>query len=248
MSAEITSGPKRPLRLPRLPAPRHWLGIGLTLAVLVIAVGFLTRTVPDLTADEMAVDQGFSRHHDPVLTTLALALNLLFGPVGGVAIVAAVGLYLLLVRRSADKAVVFVLTVCTGWLSSQLFKLIIGRVRPDPSLLFDPLVPEPVSNSFPSGHTSLAVAVVLAAFFIAEGTRAAKPLLWAGLVGAGIVAWSRVYIGAHYPLDVVAAFPATIAAVVLMAGLWNRHASGVDLLPRLRRSARNAPRRARIES
>jgi undecaprenyl-diphosphatase len=38
------------------------------------------------------------------------------------------------------------------------------------------------------------------------------------------VAWSRVYIGVHYPSDVVASFPAAIAAVMLVAGLWNRFA------------------------
>jgi len=215
------------VHLQRLPAHRHWLTVAVVLAVAVITVGLAVQWVPGFTSAELAVDQGFSRNHIPVLTGLALALNLLFGPVAGALMVLATSLYLVLIRRSPPKAVLFALTVGSGWLTCQLFKVVIGRIRPDPDLLLDPLVPEPVSNSFPSGHTSLAVALALAAYFLSRGSRAEKPVLWIGTGLAVIVAWSRVYIGAHYPLDVVASFPATLAAVVLMAGLWNRYAPSV---------------------
>ncbi|VXB04089.1 hypothetical protein ARTHRO9AX_10292 [Arthrobacter sp. 9AX] len=59
--------------------------------------------VPGLNSAEVAVVQEFSRHHMPVLIGLALALNLLFGPVAGAVIVLAISLYLLLYRRSPRR-------------------------------------------------------------------------------------------------------------------------------------------------
>ena len=61
----------------------------------------------------------------------------------------------------------------------------------------DPLVPVPNDASFPSGHaaTSFAAATILAFAF----PRLAPPLF----VLAAAVAFSRVYVGVHYPFDVV---------------------------------------------
>jgi undecaprenyl-diphosphatase len=89
-------------------------------------------------------------------------------------------------------------------------------------MLFDPLAPETGSNSFPSGHVCFAVALAYALYFLACGTRWAKVAAAAGAVMALIVAWSRIYIGVHYPTDVAASFLASSAAVLLLAGLWNR--------------------------
>ncbi|MDP9933979.1 phosphatase PAP2 family protein [Paenarthrobacter nicotinovorans] len=217
----------RPQPVQQLPVPKHWLMLGLVLSAAVICAGLTLRFVPRLTEAELAVNEDFSTHHTAVLTGMALALNVLFSPVAGGLMVMAGSIYLLLVRRSLPRAALFAATVASGWLTCQVFKVAIGRIRPDPALLFDPLVPEPVSNSFPSGHTSLAVALTLAVFVTLRGTRWAKPSLWAGMFVAAVVGWSRVYIGAHYPLDVVASFPATIAAVLIMAGIWNRYAPGL---------------------
>jgi membrane-associated phospholipid phosphatase len=60
-----------------------------------------------------------------------------------------------------------------------------------------PLVPAPHDHSFPSGHaaTSFAAATILTAASPRLGP------LWFLLAAA--VAFSRVYVGVHYPLDVV---------------------------------------------
>jgi undecaprenyl-diphosphatase len=79
-------------------------------------------------------------------------------------------------------------------------------------------------DSFPSGHVCFAVTLAFALYFLAHGTRGAKVVAIAGAATAVIVAWSRLYIGVHYPTDVAASFLAGSAAVVLLAGFWNRFA------------------------
>ena len=74
----------------------------------------------------------------------------------------------------------------------------IGRLRP-PQVYLNPrpLVPTPHSGSFPSGHsaTAFACATVIAW----ASPRLAVP----AFVLAALVAWSRVYVGVHWPLDVL---------------------------------------------
>jgi membrane-associated phospholipid phosphatase len=77
-------------------------------------------------------------------------------------------------------------------------KQAIGRDRPpvaDPGP--KPLVHVPHDGSFPSGHaaSSFACATVL--------SFAVPRYAWAFYLLAAAIAWSRVYNGAHYPLDVL---------------------------------------------
>jgi undecaprenyl-diphosphatase len=72
--------------------------------------------------------------------------------------------------------------------------------RPRPPAVYarpEPLVHVPHGGSFPSGHaaTSFACATVLA--FALPRYRLALFAL------AAAIAWSRVYVGVHYPLDVL---------------------------------------------
>lgn len=215
-----------------IPQARHWLLWGALLSAAVLTLGLTAQLVPGGSAAELVVDQDLSQHHAALLTGVSLVLNVVFGPAAGVVLVAAVALYLWVVRRSLVKAVAFGLVACSGWVASEFFKLIIARQRPNPALLFDPLSPETGSNSFPSGHVSFAVALGFALYFLARGTRWAKVTAVAAVVLALVVAWSRLYIGVHYPTDVAASFLAASAAVLLLAGLWNRFAPRIlDRLP-----------------
>ncbi len=78
---------------------------------------------------------------------------------------------------------------------ATLGKFAIDRRRPH----VDPLVHVPHTPSFPSGHaaTSFACAATLARFV----PRRVGVLLY---VLATLIAFSRVYLGVHYPLDVLA--------------------------------------------
>lgn len=214
-----------------LPQARHWLVVGALLCAAVIALGLAVQLVPGDTTAELGVDQGLSLHHAAALTAVAMGINVLFGPVVGLTLVGVVALYLWLVRRDLVKAAAFGVVACSGWAASEAFKLIIARQRPDPKLLFDPLAPETGADSFPSGHVAFAVALAFALYFLARGTRWSKVAAPAGAAMALVVAWSRLYIGVHYPTDVAASFLAAGAAVVLLAGLWNRF--GPRLVERL---------------
>ena len=74
------------------------------------------------------------------------------------------------------------------------------------------LVPTPESSSFPSGHAAIAfAAAVVLAFEVPR-------LAWAVLVLAAAVAFSRAYVGVHYPADVAAgaALGAFVATALLL--------------------------------
>lgn len=97
---------------------------------------------------------------------------------------------------------------------SALLKDAFDRARPeaaDPSLI--PAVATPSNASFPSGHamTAFATAVVIGALH--------PRLRWPVLAAAALVALSRVYLGVHFALDVLAgaALGTAIALLVVRA-------------------------------
>jgi undecaprenyl-diphosphatase len=129
-----------------------------------------------------------------------------------------------LVRRLPSAFVLVTAGVLTAdWLAT-LLKSAGGRRRPflvNPDQ--DPIVATPASMSFPSGHaaTSFAGATLLAWY----APRAAVPLY----VLAVLVAWSRVYVGVHYPLDVLTGAVFGVAVAIALRWLAAN-------LPRLRRA------------
>ena len=107
-----------------------------------------------------------------------------------------------------------------GMLVNELLKLSYERARPqfdDPLLLLH-------SYSFPSGHTAAATVFygTLAAFLVSRSYRhRTRALIVACAVGAiAMVAFSRIYLGAHYLSDVTAAVCSSTAwLVVCLSGV-----------------------------
>jgi len=122
---------------------------------------------------------------------------------------------LLWVHRRRAQAGVFVAAVIGGELLAQLVKVLVGRTRPD-------LVPHldlVYSSSFPSGHSTLSPIVyfTLAGLVAAgEGRRAQKALLIGAAVALVLaIGVSRVYLGVHWPTDVLAGWALGTAVAVV---------------------------------
>ncbi|APU20068.1 phosphatase PAP2 family protein [Actinoalloteichus sp. GBA129-24] len=105
----------------------------------------------------------------------------------------------------------------TSYLISNVAKSIIHQDRPCQAIEVLPISPCPPMGdwSFPSNHTTFAAA---AAVGLAIAWR--RTALWV-LVAAVLTAFSRVFVGAHYPHDVAVGLllGAAVAAVILIAGL-----------------------------
>jgi undecaprenyl-diphosphatase len=104
-------------------------------------------------------------------------------------------------------------TSITTSLLNALLKYAVQRDRP-PTVILDPkpLMEVPTTSSFPSGHTSTSFAC---AYVI---SRLAPRLTIPVFVLAALIGFSRVYVGVHYPLDVVAGaiFGLIVARALLM--------------------------------
>jgi undecaprenyl-diphosphatase len=185
----------------------------------VIASGLVLKSLPWWTSAEMDALRRVNMAHTPQLDWFALGINWLFAPpVAAMLVLVGTGTILLATRRPG-ASIRFLLIVAIPTLGAAVIKVLVHRPRPDIPSLSNILVLEPGGLSFPSGHTSFAVCFVVGFVVVAAGRR--RPLL----IGAAAVvvlatAASRVYLGVHYPSDVVASIVYSIAAVAVVDAAW----------------------------
>ena len=105
-------------------------------------------------------------------------------------------------------------------MASGVIKPIVGRVRPSHTPAMGARVLEaqpPSSASFPSGHAATAVAGAVAA------ARVLPRAGWVFWALATLMAYSRVYVGVHYPTDLLGG--AIVGALCAGLVLGGRHPS-----------------------
>ncbi len=194
---------------------RTELGVLLAaLATLILAIAFMFVADNVITGDSRDFDErvvrALRRAEDserPIgprwLLTGALDITALGSPtVLGLVVLAVTG-YLLIFGLYRTGAFVFVAS-CGGWFLNWALKAAFDRPRPD----VVPHLREVMSSSFPSGHalTSAAVYLTLGTLLmrLVEGRLAKFYCIAVAMLATLLVGSTRVFLGVHYPTDVLA--------------------------------------------
>jgi len=209
--------------LPPTPESRRRLSVALVIGLLTAAAALILFTWLGreiLEGEVLAFDESFrTLVHDlasPRITTLMRAASLYGGPVVLVpaGLVAAVAF---LVHGWRRGALLVVVTLAGAGLLNGLLKFSFARVRP--ASFFD--YPLPGSPSFPSGH-ALYAASVFGGLAVLLTARIRSLLLQLAIWFVAtalilLVGLSRVYLGVHYPSDVLAGYAIGVVWVTAVA-------------------------------
>lgn len=196
-----------------------WIALFVAIATFA-TLAWQVKSLAPLVALDTRISQWLHFHGTPPLTAALLVVTHLHSMIG-MTIATAVFGYVLLRMQERYWFLTLMLAMIGGTALNVLLKLTYERARP---VFEDPIVSH-LTYSFPSGHTATATTFygVLAAFLVSRvwshGKR--RALVAAAVAMVALVAFSRVYLGAHYLSDVVAA--ACSSTVWLVACLSTVH-------------------------
>ena len=122
---------------------------------------------------------------------------------------------LLCIPKTRKTGYAAALSLIFGFLvTNLLLKNLVARLRPFAEIeALIPLVAKPTDFSFPSGHTTASFAVALVMVRMLP-----KKIGIPAVIVAALVAFSRLYLGVHYPTDVLAGL--LVAAVGSTLSVW----------------------------
>ncbi len=129
-------------------------------------------------------------------------------------------LVLLIVLRRFRDGLFFGIAVIGSAILNVVAKNHFARMRPD---LWLSITPE-TTYSFPSGHAMGSMTLGTAVIILCWPTRWRWPVLTVSLIFILVVSISRVYLGVHYPSDILAGWTAAIAWTFGMYLLVDRKA------------------------
>jgi undecaprenyl-diphosphatase len=198
---------------------------GLTLTLGLVAAGALAWTFLELSFEVLTGSPTVGIDHrvlnlvatlrTPSLDQVMYVVTFLGNAQTLIVLTAVAALVALLAGRPRD-ALLLVLAALAGTLFFELVKLFVQRPRPP---LEDARIVQG-GFSFPSGHSTLAATLYgTVAYLLIRGLRQDRWKVLVG-IGAGLVVLaigvSRIYLGVHYPSDVLAGWAAGALWVVLV--------------------------------
>ena len=167
-------------------------------------------------AFDVAVLRYIEARQTPFLDRAMLEITFLGTGLIVMTLVLVSGMFLWLTKHKHSALLLIVATV-GGILLNNLLKMSFDRPRPQVFAWGQ----HTVSSSFPSGHAMSAATVYMTIAYLAarlQRRRASRVLtLLAALVIVTLIAASRLYLGVHYPSDVLAGYAAAFVWVVAVA-------------------------------
>ena len=160
---------------------------------------------------DVAVLQWMHLHATPHRDSL-IAVATRTGGVLAVPFIVAIVFALRFLKR-AENATFFAFAVIGAYALNALAKRFFHRLRP--ALWISP-VPE-ISFSFPSGHSMVSMTIAVVFIILAWNTKWRWPVLVVSLLSAFIIGFSRMYLGVHYPSDVLGGWS---AGLIWTCGLY----------------------------
>ena len=132
------------------------------------------------------------------------------------------------------ETVVFAVAVLGANFVNEGMKLFFHRPRPEPWFGY----PEPPTYSFPSGHSfvSFCFCLCLAEILMRHGWPLwGKVAIWIAALGCTLaIGLSRVYLGVHYPTDVLGGYAAGVVWTMLIRvarHVWQARTAGAEKVP-----------------
>lgn len=137
---------------------------------------------------------------------------------GGAIAVASISLALVvycILKKQYHRAVFVAAAVGGAALLNLLLKLVFERERPD---LWEVLITE-TSFSFPSGHAMASSALALTIVALAWKTRWRYAIIFAACLYGLVIGFSRLYLGVHFPTDVIGGWIVSAAWVSVVTAI-----------------------------
>jgi membrane-associated phospholipid phosphatase len=172
---------------------------------LVLGLGLICREVWEKETSSLDVGVLMELHHwaSPGLDTVMVSITRLGDPAFVIVIVAIALAWLLYQHKRLEFVMLVVACLGALGLNSGL-KLVFGRSRPH---LWSPLIHE-TSYGFPSGHAigSLVLYGFIAYLYSRRYPSRAKVTYGITAIVVALIGLSRLYLGVHYPTDVLAGY------------------------------------------
>jgi undecaprenyl-diphosphatase len=133
-----------------------------------------------------------------------------FGVFWGVLPIAIATALVLLLRRQWHSLIYFITTMLGSAIINRTVKMLLHRARPH---LWNSATPE-FGYGFPSGHAMASMTLVAALVILTWNTRWRWSIVITGALFVLAIGWTRLYLGVHYPSDILAGWMASVAWAV----------------------------------
>jgi undecaprenyl-diphosphatase len=193
------------------------LGIVLPLLVFV-GLAIAVRQSPKGILQEQTLLWAIHQAANPVLDQLA-AIVTAMGIYGGtLPILVILGIILALAKQWRSLSFIAV-TALGSVVLNYLTKTLIARPRP---YLWDSTYHGPTNPAFPSGHALSSLMLGMILILLTWGSRWQPLTVIVSLIFVLTIAWTRLYLGVHYPSDILGGWCLAIAWSLAVYQLFSK--------------------------